>query len=298
MYFQHRHAMFREYNRARTFCIDHPEILIGLEKYIVDICTEILQEFYFEFKADYDEASYLHPFWANYPPENRGRSPVGDQVPWIEVGEHAIGDKLNRIMSARFRIREVGIPSGADNRFVLSSDEILDITGNMTDSAMVFLDIKSVGPRDDKEDAVLSPYQVSGDGIWTDVNAAVYNSPIRAKGQRVVHPFYPAVSPIYILSDGTITPTVHIFIKPVYNMLNQAHDAHTGQPLDHIRIICVPNGLLLCNKPAYLEEKPGLLYPGKDTSDKAPEKKRCRASLPLLRTIAQWRVIDIRKPSF
>lgn len=294
MYNLYREQIFEHYNYARQFCIDHPKALIKTEKLVTLMCQSILNDYYDEFEKDYNEASYLQPFWANYPPDDRGRSPKGDQIPWIEVGEHAIGHKLSRIFSEGAIVREVGLPAGADNRFIISSPEILETTKGLTDSVMAFIDIKSVGPRDDAEHTVISPYQVSGDGIWTDSSLSLVNSKMYAIGARAQHPFYPAISPIYILEDGTIAPTVHIFIKPVYRMLGLENPTRTGQPLNHIRIICVPNGLLLCINPAYLDQYPGLFFPGKDDKNKPAEKMRCRVSFDYLEQIAWWRVIEAK----
>lgn len=293
MYQQHRNQIFKDYHRARKFFCSHPETLIELERYTTCLCHDLLATHYDEFTKDYNEASYLHPFWANYPPENRGRSPVGDQIPWIEVGEHAIGHKLNRILAQDHRIREIGIPSGADNRFILESDEISRITNGFTNSVMVFLDIKSVGPRDDFEHTVISPYQVSGNGLWDDPRGSMTNTPMRATGNRASHPFYPAITPIYVLSDGTVAPTIHIFVKPVYQMLNLNAPPRTGQPLRHIRVVCVPNGLLLTVNPNYLDAWPGLFFPGKDDHTKPPAKVRCRVSFEILSRIAPWRVTHV-----
>lgn len=293
MYNQYRNQIFQDYNRARDFFCDNPEVLIELEQYTTCLCHELLADNYDEFVSDYNEASFLHPFWANYPPDNRGRSPVGDQIPWIEVGEHAIGHKLSRIIAQNYRIREIGIPSGADNRFILESNDISRITGDFTNSVMVFLDIKSVGPRDDFEHTVISPYQVSGDGLWTDPQSSMINSPMRAIGNRAEHPFYPAITPIYVLSDGTVAPTIHVFVKPVYRMLNLDNANLSGQPLRHIRVVCVPNGLLLTINPNYLRLWPGLFFPGKDDHNKTAAKVRCRVSFEILSNIAPWRVAEI-----
>lgn len=242
---------------------------------------------------DYNEASYLYPFWSNYPPEDRGRSPIGDQIPWIEVGEHSIGENVSRIMFKKARIREVGLPSGPDDRFVIKSDFIRQST-SFTDSAMLFMDIKSVGPRDDADHIVLSPYQASGDGIWTSKTEMLSNSIITAQGHRASHPFSPAMSPIYCLTDGTIAPTVHLFVKPVYSMANMEDENKIGQPLKRIDVICMPNGLLLTTNPNYCERYPGLLFPGKDDKTKPLSKLRCRVSFELLRQIAPWRVQTIK----
>jgi len=285
--------MFHIYNKARIELIKHPEILIELEKYITDICSSILIDEYQEFLEDYNEASYTHAFWENYPPEDRGRSPVGDQVPWIEVGEQSIGHKLCRLIAEDFSLREPGLPSGADNRFLLASNEIDKITKGLTDSVMVFLDIKSVGARDDFEHTVISHNQVSGDGRWERPDEALTNTHVMALGRIAKHPFYPAISPIYVFYSGLVTPTIHIFIKPVYKMLSLDNTGIFGQPLSAVRVICVPNGLLLTVNPNYLSNYPGLFFPGKDDKKKTATKLRCRVSFELLKEIADWRVQNI-----
>lgn len=292
MYNLYRAQMQQDYNAAKDYFISNPDTLIQLEEYLTSLVIDIITNNKDELQFDYNEASYLNPFWQNYPPEERGRAPVGDQIPWIEVGEHAIGHQLSRLLSRAYDISEVGLPSGADNRFIIKSDTIRSIT-HYTDSAMVYLDIKSVGPRDDAENTVLSPYQVSGDGIWDDLNSGVHNSEMTAQGVRASHPFFPAVPPIYALSDRTIAPVVHIFVKPVYKMLSLSNPGHLGQPLDRIRIITLPNGLLLTINPNYAGMHRGLIFPGKDDKSKAPSKVRCRISFPILSQINDWRVSEI-----
>lgn len=148
MFYEYRDMLCANYNRAKDFFCSHPDMLIEVERYVSAIVNDTIADNFEELACDYNEASYMNAFWAEYPPDNRGRAPVGDQIPWIEVGEHAIGHKLNRLIAANYEIREVGLPSGADNRFVLISDEIAKITRGFTDRVFVFLDIKSVGPRD------------------------------------------------------------------------------------------------------------------------------------------------------
>ena len=133
MFYEKRRLMCEKYNEARDYFINNPANLINLEHYVTDIINEAIVRNYGEIEHDYNEASFLNPFWANYPPDDRGRAPVGDQIPWIEVGEHSVGHKLNRIISTEFDIREVGLPSGADNRFTLSSNDILEMTEESMD---------------------------------------------------------------------------------------------------------------------------------------------------------------------
>lgn len=207
LYSEYRKINHQLYNNAKNHFTNHPEEMIEIEKQVTQIIFDTVNSNITEISRDYNEASYLNPFWASYPPEDRGRAPIGDQVPWIEVGEHAVGHKISRLLSSNYNIREIGLPSGADDRFILQNTA-LSSSNSITDRVLLFLDIKSVGPRDDQEHAVLSPYQVSGDGIWTSPEKNLENSPMAAVGQRATHPFYPALSPIYILSDGTIAPTM------------------------------------------------------------------------------------------
>ncbi|MCD4557011.1 BglI family type II restriction endonuclease [Schaalia sp. lx-100] len=284
------------YQAARNELILNPEYLLNLEKYIAGLTLNLVTQHYLEIKGDYDEASLLEPFWRNYPPDHRGRGFIGDQIPWIEVGEHAIGHRLNRLFGSLqdvTEIREVGLPTGADNRFLIRANEISTLTNGLTDAAFVFLDIKSVGPRDEAEHAVLSPFQVSGDGVWDSIDAGLENTPVMATGKRSSHPFHPAASPIYILSDGTVAPTIHIFVKPKYGMNSLQGIPAFGQELEYIRIITVPNGLLLCENPNLLRRYPTLLFPGKDDKTKPALKVRCRVDFSILSKIDSWRVQKI-----
>ena len=292
MFNEKRELMFNQYNRARNYFIQNPNQLIEVEHHIVNLVNHTIAYNLEEIKKDYNEASYLYPFCAEYQPVKRGRDPRGDQVPWIEVGEHAVGEKINRFISSQYRIAEVGLPSGADDRFVLYSDEISKITQGFTNCVFLFLDIKSVGPRDNFDHTVVSPYQVSGDGVWNNPNDVLKNSTMMATGARAQHIFHPAISPIYVLSDGTIAPSVHLFVKPIYKMLRLEDPSQDGQPLDCITNVCLPNGLLLTTSPNYLQTYPSLFYPGKDDAGKDPLKIRARVSFELLRRIASWRYSD------
>jgi hypothetical protein len=139
MYNTYRNNMFHVYNNVREQLIQNPKAIISTEEYITTAVCKMFLENYAEFESDYNEASYLHPFWANYPPDDRGRSPVGDQIPWIEVGEHAVGHKASRILSQQCEVREIGLPSGADNRFLIIDPTITKMTDGITNKALVFL---------------------------------------------------------------------------------------------------------------------------------------------------------------
>lgn len=294
MYNRYRRNQFITYQKVRKQLIDDPSIIMGLEEYFAAIIKELVVSNLLEIQKDYNEASFLFPFWQNYPPDERGRKPRGDQYPWIEVGEHSVGDKFPRLLQKYFKIRDVGIPTGPDKRFVLSNDKIFKITKGVTKSIWLFLDIKSVGPRDDFEHTVMSHNQVAGNGIWEKEELGIKNSVMTALGKHTSHKFHCSIPPIYILSDGSILPVILIVLKPVYKMLSTGGNNNDGgQPLNRITIVTIPNGLLLEENPAYLKHYPGLFFPGKDDKGKNPLKVRSRISFYLLKKIDKWRVQDI-----
>jgi hypothetical protein len=289
-----RESQYIIYNEAREYFIQNHTQLIHLEQFISSKIHEIINDSIEQIVDDFNQASHLYPFWQNYPPEERGRLPVGDQYPWIEVGEHAIGDKLPRLLERDFGIRDVGLPTGSDVRLVLTHPEIGNITGGFTEACWLFLDIKSVGPRDDQDHAVMSHNQISGSGKWDSPGDGIVNEIMIAKGHRASHLFHCSIPPIYVLSDGTVIPVVIVILKPVYAMLSLEKDSSDrGQPLKRLSFATVPNGLLLHEQPNYLERYPQLLFPGKDDKTKNPLKVRCRVSFSILRAIASWRFQEI-----
>ena len=113
------------YNESRAFLINNRSCIEESEHYIADLLYDFVLSKKEEIERDYNAASILYPFWKNYPPEDRGRQPIGDQIPWIEVGERVLGTKLTRFLSTKFdTVLDTGIPSGADDRFVLAHDDI------------------------------------------------------------------------------------------------------------------------------------------------------------------------------
>ena len=282
---------FSQYKMAVEHFEHNPQRLIQIENFMMNEILHFISLKLPEIVRDYNEASYLYPFWKNYSPLDRGRSPVGDQYPWIEVGEQVFGNKLSRYFAANFEVKDSGLPSGSDDRCVVSSEKIKSILG-ITDSVWVFIDIKSVGPRDDYDHAVMSPYQISGSGNWNKKEVGMINNPIVAKGQRTEHDFLCSLSPIYVLSDGTIAPLASFVIKPVYKMLYDKGKT-IGQPLERITVASIPNGILLTHNPNYLEKFPSLFFPGKDDRKKDLRKIRARVSFNVLKEIDLWRLAEI-----
>lgn len=291
MFDKFRQAQFDTYQHAREYFLKRPDCLINVEALLMQHFSTFIAQKKNEILRDYNEASSLFPFWQNYPPDERGRAPKGDQYPWIEVGEHVLCPKLSRYMNGNFSVRDTGIPTGPDDRYVISGEKFREVL-EITDSVWVFIDIKSVGPRDDQDHTVMSHNQVSGNGKWDDLEKGIVNDILTAEGQRASHSFYCAIPPLFVLSDGTIVPVVHVVLKSVYSMLSLGSRDH-GQPLSRITIASIPNGLLLTENPNYLALHPGLLFPGKDDKSKDPRKMRARVSFELLRKIAQWRYKDI-----
>lgn len=291
MFNQYKEMQFTEYNKAVRYYLSNYNKLIEIEKFVQNEIIHFIDLNLPDIIRDYNEASYLYSFWKNYPPLDRGRSPIGDQYPWIEVGEQVFGNKLSRYFAANFSVKDTGLPSGADDRCIISSERIKQILG-ITNSVWVFIDIKSAGPRDDFNHAVMSPYQISGSGIWNNLNDGITNTPIKASGKKASHDFLCSLSPIYILSDGTIVPLVTFAIKPVYEMCYD-NDANIGQPLNKIKVASIPNGILLTQNPNYINKYPHLFFPGKDDKSKDPRKIRARVSFDKLKEIDSWRVKEI-----
>ncbi|MFV0469307.1 MAG: BglI family type II restriction endonuclease [Dysgonomonas sp.] len=291
MFKQFIYEQHSSYQSSVDFYKINPDRLIDIEHFVMNEILHFIELQLPEIVRDYNEASYLYSFWKNYTPLDRGRSPIGDQYTWIEVGEKVFGSKLSRYFASNFTIKDSGLPSGSDDRCIISSERIRQ-TLQITDSAWVFIDIKSAGPRDDFNHAVMSPYQVSGSGKWNDIDRGVLNDPIVAKGKFVSHNFLCSLSPIYVLSDKTIAPLATFVIKPVYKMVNNGIET-IGQPLEKIKIACIPNGLLLTHNPNYLEKFPNLFFPGKDDKKKDLRKIRSRVSFDILKSIDSWRVKEI-----
>ncbi len=293
MFTQYAKPQYKAYIEAVNYFNGNPQKLIDAEKFVMKEILHFIDIQLPDIETDYNEASYLYSFWKNYPPLDRGRAPVGDQYPWIEVGEQVFDNKLQRYFNANFAVKDSGLPSGADDRCIISSERIRQILG-ITNSVWVFIDIKSAGPRDDFDHAVMSPYQISGSGEWNNVADGIRNMPIKAIGRTATHDFHCSLSPLYVLSDGTIAPLLTFVIKPVYGMLKDSSGKNTiGQPLEKIKVASIPNGILLTHNPNYNQLYPGLFYPGKDDQSKDKRKIRARISFVLLRQIADWRVAEI-----
>lgn len=279
------------YLELREQLLQDPGPLLDAEEKLTGFLADAVDEELASIERLYNSASELYPYWKNYPPLDRGRQPKGDQIPWIEVGEHAVGTRLIQLFAERgVQIRDFGFPSGADLRFEIDSDTDHDLP-----RTWVHIDIKSVGPRDDADHTVVSHNQVSGSGEWQSPTSGVENAPLEAIGKRASHPFFPTLPPLVVFPDGRAALVLTLVAKPVYAMQPLLDDGQAvSQPLSRIDIACIPNGLLLTHNPGYLGEHPGLLYPGKDDKSKPPKQRRARIDFVLLRKIAPWRYRSLK----
>jgi hypothetical protein len=226
-------------------------------------------------KQEFDLSSDLYPFWANYPPEQRGRQPIGDSVPWIEVSQASLTANIIRLVASSGAFGNVsfpGLPSGGDTKFA-------------TEDAFIHFDIKATGPRDATDEVVASRNQISGDGKNWNAKGLI-NSIVNVRTQRKIQPFRPELPPFYLLKDKILVCLTY-FLKTVYRI-----DRPGVQPLSYLELVCVPNGLLLFAGPKYCERHSGLLSPGKDDQKVPLEKRRRRVNLTPLSQIDSWRCVQ------
>ena len=214
------------------------------------------------------------PFWKNYPPEQRGRQPKGNSIPWLELGEKTTSSNIIKQLGKTIEgITFAGLPTGGDIRFT-------------TDEFYVHLDIKLTGPNDNPNEVVAPPNQISGDGLkWDD---GIINSPhpikyLTGKGKgKLNYHFQPKLPPLYFVDNKPLICLTY-FLETVYDVIGLG-----VHPLKHLELSCVPNGLLMFDTLMYAQTD-GLLIAGKDDNTKAEDTKRIRVRLNPLAKIGKWR---------
>jgi hypothetical protein len=275
-----------DYKKIRRHLLaDECAEIVRLERKYMGKFQTLIAESYSLLKQDFDRSSDLYPFWANYPPAQRGRKPRGDSVPWIEVGQASLSENLIRLVTTSTTFHAVcfpGLPCGGDVRFA-------------TEDAFIHFDIKVTGPRDATNEVVASHYQISGDGHQIDAKGHILNSVVTIQGTRkrdgaiAGEAFQPELPPFYIL-DGRPLPCLTFFLKAVYRIVEPG-----VQPLSYAELVAVPNGLILWDGPKYNENYIGLITPGKDDRTVSERKKRRRVKLDVLVTIDEWRSVQFRE---
>lgn len=267
-----------EYFAARDALLSDLPAVEAMEKRYQEVLVQVLTDDANLFKHDFDAAGELRPFWLNYPQVQRGRGAIGDGCPWGDLGEHTILPRV--LLGMRDRLAAVGfagIPSGADLRF-------------LTDDAFLHIDVKLTGPRDNPDEVVVPPQQVSGDGaLWND-EGGFHNTPVQIVGQRASMMFYPNLPPFYVI-DGKVKVCLSYFVEVVYDVRDFG-----DQPLLHLEAICVPNGLLMWEGPKY-GQTPLLFIPGKDDKTTPDLRRRARIRLDPLASIGSWRCVKVKSHS-
>lgn len=271
-----------KYFSEREKLIHSPEQIIKIEEEFTSfLLNKVLlpssENIYHDFS---DRPKQLIPFWKNYPPEQRGRQPIGNSIPWLELGEKTTTSNLIAKLSSEISdLTFAGLPTGGDIRFT---------TGNI----FVHLDIKLTGPNDNPNEVVVPPNQVSGDGLIWDEGVKNSSYPIRYltgenKGQ-VNYNFQPKLPPLYFMDNKPLICLTY-FLETVYDVID--FGVH---PLKHLELSCVPNGLIMFDTFKYCET-PGLLIAGKDDNTKAEDTKRIRVRLDPLGKIASWRSVILTR---
>jgi len=261
-----------DYIRLRSKLLEDDSVhIMELEKKYMDFLTKVTLRAAPSIDTDFSRSTHLVPFWANYPPKQRGRQPKGTSIPWSEYGDKCITPNLLKtILYYDKTVRFPGVPFGGDTRFA-------------TDDAFVHFDVKLTGPNDNPDEIVASPNQVSGDGIdWNE--KGVVNSIVQVQGPRATMTFRPELPPFYI-EGNKIIPCLTYFLKAVYIV-----KSFGVQPVDYMELVCTPNGLLMFDGPRYANRQ-GLLIPGKDVKTFAHKRTRIRLA-PLAR-LDDWRCVKI-----
>jgi hypothetical protein len=279
--------MRERYVKARSTLLSEPSVILAIEQATSQALATLLRNDITTIKELYDMASALKPYWVNNPPDDRGRAPSGDQFPWIEVGEHAVGSRLLQQAHTRWGALDVGFPLGSDQRFLFPSTAAYDLSGGTFNNVWAMVDIKSVGPTDDQDHVVLGHNQVSGCGQWEPGAEGPVNCVLQASGQRASHPFHPSLPPIVAYGDDTLCFVATFVVKPVYSIESgSGRSSWHAQPLHRLELISIPNGLIMGEM---LQTAPGLLFPGKDDKSVSLKRKRARIDLATLRGINEWR---------
>jgi hypothetical protein len=261
-----------EYFSIRARLLQSQEHIESVEqeymKFLLEATLSAAENIY----RDFSQAMSLSPFWINYPPRQRGRSPRGTSIPWGEVGEKTISANLIRAISLKDQsISFPGLPLGGDIRFA-------------TSNALVHFDMKLAGPNDNAHEIVASPHQISGDGLsW---NGGIVNSPVKVTGNKATMHFQPELPPFYANGKQVLLCLTY-FLKVIYIVKDLGI-----QPLHYLELVCVPNGLLLFDGPRYVQAQ-GLFIPGKDI--RSLVKKRTRVRLDPLARLAEWRCMRIEQ---
>ncbi len=264
------------YTETRARLTANPNLIVLEEKRTRDFLVRLVLSAAPAIDRDWKHAYETRPYWIEAAPKQRGNQPRGTGIPWIEVAECVpmshISAQLARLLGDD--VVYPGLPFGGDLRFSL-------------ERVLVHLDAKAAGPTDSHDEVVVPPFQVSGDGFVTSAGAlkpqpSILNRGIVYPGRNKGGTFYPSLPPIYTYSGHTKL-CVTAFLKVVYKV-----NSRGDQPLDHMTLVIVPNGILLSDHG--IGKHPELFARGKDAKTTANRDKRCRVLFGPLADINGWRV--------
>ncbi len=159
------------------------------------------------------------------------------------------------------------------------------------DEVLIHCDVKATGPNDNPNEIVASPFQISGDGKkWKGdgfENSQV-SVPRQGKNKEPMI-FRPALPPFYLLEERRLLCLTY-FLK-----INYVRNDANEQILDYLELVCVPNGLLMFDGPAYHQTTKGLLIAGKDDKSVQDNNRRVRVRFDPLAKVGEWqRCIQIK----
>jgi len=274
-----------------------PDILLALEHELSRVLKEVaeqkLPQIESSIRRGFDKKD-LFPFWSHYAPKQRGRNPIGDNIPSGDLGEKVVGlailsGFLENLGSNSF-LSPIGFPFGGDYRWITA------IKGN---PFVLHLDIKATGPRDNPNELVVPATQVTGYPDELTLEKGEFISvPLYVGAREPLHIIRPALSPIVPFKEKFI-PQLTAFIKFVYRQESGA------QLLDHLKIAIVPNGILLLSPSPYYKKylqstkkRKTPFNKGKDDEGRrsvAREGVRFRILLPWLSSLDRegWRVTTL-----
>ncbi len=237
----------------------------------------------------------LFPFWSQYAPRQRGRDPIGDNVPSGDLGEKVVGIALVagllQELGASTFVAPVGLPYGGDYRWIASINGV---------HVSMHIDIKSTGPRDNPNELVVPANQVTGfpDPDRCAATQSFVSVPLEVGAREPTSQVRPALSPL-IPFRGELIPQLTAFVKFVYGQANGS------QFLSALKLSVVPNGILLLGPEPYyvesLQRTPRRATPfnkGKDDAGRRAvvgDGARFRVLLDWLSSLdtGGWRVITI-----
>lgn len=279
-------AWSKAYFARRNELRDDLDTVVATEHKVHDYLTEALLATAPAIARGFEFASFTLPHWiAAACPEDRGSHPTGTAVHWAEVAEHAVlPDVLSWLRGKVPHTWYAALPACSDG--VLGSDNWL-----------LQCDTKAAGPTENKDDLVVSPNQLSGDGRLKTApnygeNSVAENAALSfytRAGTPRLEEYQPLLAPFYLSDlEGKPLITVTSFIKVVYDVTTRGQ-----QPPHYLELATFPNGLLTAEGGRYDVDTLKLFKAGKDDKTVKRHRRRVRIDLRSLALLDDWRVTRV-----